>query len=417
MLPRPYRPIYKAHVVASVIVLCAGLPLLCFLQATGGGMQRQQVVTPKALTPSNALTLALPIGRIFFISYVDEGRKLASGSVLGAQSRQCYAQMHANYTAIQYTDQHFQGWTPTSTNTNTLYNPEADAHHRARYYSKLIFVNRTFHEQNMTEHDWVFWMDSDTIITNPAIQAETIIREACVDHRRQDSHSAFNEPASVKLRDMIVANTHNGLNNGVYAMRNTAWSRRFLQRWWDDGFGSTDHAFDNGPFMHAVLREMVDGAGRAPDYDGACDGRIHPTSIMGGWEPFWACYRRVLTHTVCNDDDRFDCMSRCPVDDVVGAEAVWRGSTDNLVQNPSDSVTASNGSFTFGSIIEGDDHIGGHCHINAGIGWGPTSDWRSNSSWLLHLAGHSTEDRKRILSQVSKRVSTRFSPQCAFTLA
>jgi len=404
------EPSYRIHVHAracswSVIALIVigyvavqhVSPLEVFSKATA-------VATGRA--PRNQLHASaspLPIGRIIFISYIDEELKHTSGSTSGAQSRTCYASMHANYTVLQYTDSDFKGWMPTSTNRSEKYNPATDAYHRARYYSKLIFVNRTMFEQGMAEHDWVFWMDSDTIITNPAITAESIIREACIDHRAR-----LNNSISVKLRDLIVANTPNGINNGVFAMRNTAWSRRFLQRWWDDGFGSTDHAFDNGPFMHAVLREMAlrRHGSAAAEYDGACDGRIHPDKIMGGWTPFWDCYRHYVRRRLCSEADKFECMSRCPNSDQADAEA-WTGSVADDAQNL-DRLSI------FGSITEGHDHIGGHCHINLGFGWGPTADWSKDTSWLLHLAGQSAEERKRVMSRVAPTVSNRFSPPCSF---
>jgi len=68
-----------------------------------------------------------PIGRIFFISYIDEELRHTSGSTSGAQSRTCYASMHANYTVLQYTDSDFKGWMPTSTNRSEQYNPATDA--------------------------------------------------------------------------------------------------------------------------------------------------------------------------------------------------------------------------------------------------------------------------------------------------
>jgi len=74
--------------------------------------------------------------------------------------------------------------------------------------------------QGMTEHDNLFWMDSDIIITNPVVTAESIIREGCFDHCARQGSNII-----VRLRDLIVANVPNGIKDGVFAMRNTAWSQ------------------------------------------------------------------------------------------------------------------------------------------------------------------------------------------------
>lgn len=57
--------------------------------------------------------------------------------------------------------------------------------------------------------EWVWWLDADAIVTNPAIQLEAIIDD---------------------YFDMIVCHDFNGLNAGSFLLKSGPWAKQFL---WD----------------------------------------------------------------------------------------------------------------------------------------------------------------------------------------
>lgn len=63
--------------------------------------------------------------------------------------------------------------------------------------------------------DWVMWTDADTVIMNPEIRIQDFL------------------PAD-KTKDMlVVSDKGGGYNSGVFLFRNTAWSKEFLDVWWN----------------------------------------------------------------------------------------------------------------------------------------------------------------------------------------
>eukprot|EP00803_Ostreobium_quekettii_P003011 evm.model.scf_1070.2 EVM.evm.TU.scf_1070.2 scf_1070:8177-9632(+) len=75
-------------------------------------------------------------------------------------------------------------------------------------WSKILAV-----QNYLDQFDWVMWMDSDSVVTNPNIRLESIL------------------PAGDKL-DLIVTKDLGGYNAGMWFVRNSAWSRKFLTTWW-----------------------------------------------------------------------------------------------------------------------------------------------------------------------------------------
>jgi hypothetical protein len=63
--------------------------------------------------------------------------------------------------------------------------------------------------------DWVMWADADTVIMNSDVRIQDFL------------------PAD-PTKDLLVApDKGGGYNSGVFFLRNTAWSRQFLQDWWN----------------------------------------------------------------------------------------------------------------------------------------------------------------------------------------
>ncbi|HEY2890124.1 MAG TPA: DUF273 domain-containing protein [Dongiaceae bacterium] len=93
----------------------------------------------------------------------------------------------------------------------------------------------------LTDNDWVFWTDADSLIMNPAITLQSIIAQAAD-------------------KDMILTREAGAspVNTGQWLIRNTAWSRDALARIGAPHCpNSRPHWFEQGAF--------VDWLGQKPD--------------------------------------------------------------------------------------------------------------------------------------------------------
>ena len=79
-------------------------------------------------------------------------------------------------------------------------------------WSKITVVQHLL-QQNLC--DWVMWMDADTIIMNDKIPVSSFLP--------QDTTHDF----------LVVDDKGGGYNSGVFLFRNTEWSKKFLDRWWN----------------------------------------------------------------------------------------------------------------------------------------------------------------------------------------
>jgi mannan polymerase II complex MNN10 subunit len=94
--------------------------------------------------------------------------------------------------------------------------------------------------------DWVFWMDADTVIMNSDIRLESMLPD----------NSDF----------LASQDTRRTVNAGAWMIRNSDWSRQFLQEWWNmDSFvnvAGLSTSGDNDAFNHLVeerLKQEDDG--------------------------------------------------------------------------------------------------------------------------------------------------------------
>jgi galactosyl transferase GMA12/MNN10 family len=63
--------------------------------------------------------------------------------------------------------------------------------------------------------DWVLWMDADTVIMNSDVRIEDFL------------------PADATQDLLVASDKGGGYNSGVFFFRNSAWSRQFLDEWWN----------------------------------------------------------------------------------------------------------------------------------------------------------------------------------------
>ena len=79
-------------------------------------------------------------------------------------------------------------------------------------WSKILAVSHLLEEDHC---DWVMWTDADTVIMNS-------------DQRIQDFL-----PADPTKHLLVGSDNGGGYNSGVFLLRNTEWSKKFLQDWWN----------------------------------------------------------------------------------------------------------------------------------------------------------------------------------------
>ncbi|XP_074559117.1 putative alpha-1,6-mannosyltransferase MNN10 [Curcuma longa] len=105
-------------------------------------------------------------------------------------------------------------------------------------WSKILAV-----QSLLPRYDWVFWNDADTIVMNPSISLESIL------------HAAIGHMDFDKAPDLVVTEDTNGVNAGVFFVRRSEWSKRFLKKWWNETsfvqFGSTKSG-DNDALKHLI---------------------------------------------------------------------------------------------------------------------------------------------------------------------
>eukprot|EP00977_Amphora_coffeiformis_P022855 scaffold11639_cov172-Amphora_coffeaeformis.AAC.32 len=79
-------------------------------------------------------------------------------------------------------------------------------------WSKIKAAQRLLTEENC---DWVFWLDADTVVMNSAKTIESFL------------------PAD-KTKDLLITGQKGGsYNAGAWLIRNSEWSREFLNHWWN----------------------------------------------------------------------------------------------------------------------------------------------------------------------------------------
>ncbi|PKA56480.1 Galactomannan galactosyltransferase 1 [Apostasia shenzhenica] len=105
-------------------------------------------------------------------------------------------------------------------------------------WSKILAVI-----SQLPTHDWVFWNDADTVVTNPDISLESILR------------AASGQGDMKTGPDLVVTEDVNGVNAGVFFVRHSNWSRTFLDIWWNQTsfmqFGSTKSG-DNDALKYLI---------------------------------------------------------------------------------------------------------------------------------------------------------------------
>ncbi|KAJ3678563.1 hypothetical protein LUZ60_002366 [Juncus effusus] len=142
-------------------------------------------------------------------------------------------------------------------------------------WSKILAI-----KTNLQNYDWIFWNDDDILVMNQEILLEDIIF-GLIGHG--DSNST---------PDLILTEDFNGVNAGVFFVRKSEWSVKFLNTWWNQTsfiqFGSTKSG-DN-----AALKYLTDSL---PDEESRAHIRIPPMQCRFNsypWIPSGKSFYRLI---------------------------------------------------------------------------------------------------------------------------
>jgi len=208
------------------------------------------------------------------------------------------------------------------------------------------------------KHEWIAYFDTDVIITDPSIPLE---------------HFIDGEPDG---KDMIIADDPTGINNGIFFQKATNWSLTFNDIWWNERPKESTVMGDNWPFMAALLISW--GASSDQSYESECS--MSKNVEMEAWKNFYPCYRTQVERLGSRTSHPEGCTSDFPE--------------------------------PCGSAIVDDPHVKAVWGINSGIGFSGKNAW-DESSFVLHLAGKSHEERDKLLQQHAESVLatyTNFTP-------
>mmetsp|Transcript_28716 Transcript_28716/g.79042 ORF Transcript_28716/g.79042 Transcript_28716/m.79042 type:complete len:480 (-) Transcript_28716:3-1442(-) len=182
--------------------------------------------------------------------------------VFGSENHAMYAQLHG-YDLYDITD-----------SAQITPNPAAgmdvqDGVHKP-FFWKVNAVKNVL-EQRLPRYEWVLWIDCDAFFMDPTRTIDNVIQMYTGNRTaatRLGSAAAGEPQALAELRrkvqpaepiepSLIVATDSTGINNGVWLIRNSAWSHDFLTRWWHSdilqGPGKNHNCSDQSTMQHQLL--------------------------------------------------------------------------------------------------------------------------------------------------------------------
>ncbi|CAL5079884.1 unnamed protein product [Urochloa decumbens] len=207
--------------LALLLVLLAQLPALLLRRANSLGRRCLPGATDRLLLlphPAGEPRLSLAI-----VTLADEGasgRRRSFRGVLAATARnkRAYAAAHG-YGLVALPASAVDPSRPPS-------------------WSKVLALRA-----HLRHHHWLFWNDADTLVTNLEIPLERILFSVI-------GHNDFDESP-----DLVLTEDFGGVNAGVFFIRRSKWSERFLDTWWNQSsfvqFGSTKSG-DNAALKHLI---------------------------------------------------------------------------------------------------------------------------------------------------------------------
>ncbi|KAG6490058.1 hypothetical protein ZIOFF_051340 [Zingiber officinale] len=257
---RPMRFLILLGATAAFILVLLSLHATAALLRLANSLGRQCMSLPPGFPTEGAASRSR---RIAMVSLSDEG---AGGP---QRRRQAFQGLRA---ATQGNKQAY------ATQMGYRYIDAGDLVDRSRppNWSKILAVRA-----HLPHYDWVFWNDADTLVTNPNMSLENVLL-AAIGHR--DFHSS---------PDLVVTKDFNGVNSGVFFIRQSKWSEDFLDSWWNQTsfiqFGSTKSG-DN-----AALKYLIDSLPEEELDSHVVTSQMQCLFNSYPWVPSWKSFYRFIS--------------------------------------------------------------------------------------------------------------------------
>lgn len=226
--------------------------------------------------------------------------------VLSTQNHQLYAQVHG------YSLHLFTSADQIAPHVEAGMNVKDGVH--KPFFWKVNAVRNVF--DGPEKYDWVLWADCDAFFMEPERTIDSIIHM----YTSNVTIPTVSRPASAKsstrseeelLRDLypadpppvslILAVDSTGINNGVWMLRNDAWARQFLDRWWHSdilsGPGKEHNCSDQSTMQHQLLHESTMRLDSAWD---AAEGPIWPREVRVAAQEDMQSFHQATAMTVAS---------------------------------------------------------------------------------------------------------------------
>lgn len=163
---------------------------------------------------------------------------IVSSAYLNEKGEPHLSNVH-EFTLSSYSAGHGYTWLHIQQQLN-ISDLDPQLHHRVPHWHKWFYINRY-----LELFDWLLFLDSDTYIMDQSRKIEEYIKLAG------------------PTIDLIVSDYGARVNIGAILIRNSPWSKEFLNLWWEQG--ENFYGNDNGGFNHALML-----AGLPQIYKGEC---------------------------------------------------------------------------------------------------------------------------------------------------
>jgi len=248
-------------------------------------------------TPRGHRTAGLRVAVVTICAYAeDEAVRL-----LATQNHQLYAQLHGYglhlFTSAEQITPHAAGRMDVK-----------DGEHKP-FFWKVNAVRNVFDSQE--GYDWVLWADCDAFFMDPERTIDSIIHmytsnrtvptvnRAVPGAELSEEMQRALHPTDPPPVSLILAVDSTGINNGVWLLRNDAWSRDFLDRWWHSdilsGPGREHNCSDQSTMQHQLIQ---DSAMRLDATWDASEGPIWPREVRVAAQEHLQSFHKATAETV-----------------------------------------------------------------------------------------------------------------------
>jgi len=180
--------------------------------------------------------------------------------VIGSENHEIYAQLHG-YDLFSITDK-------AQIQPNLAARMDVNDGIHKPFFWKVNAVKNVL--EATPRYDWVLWIDCDAFFMEPTRTIDSVVqmytgnttpatRLGPIHFGEPFERQALRSQLQAKDVSLIVATDSSGINNGVWLMRNSAWSHDFLTRWWHSdilqGPGQNHNCSDQSTMQHQLLYE------------------------------------------------------------------------------------------------------------------------------------------------------------------